>query len=445
MKKRKDISLTQKEKQTAHNIELRSDEIRDILGQFPGWFVRWGTIFVIGILLLIAIILSLFKFSDIQYAEVTLTTGQPPSDLEAQISGRIVRLMVKDNDSVQKGQVLGVIETPVNLEDLLLLKKHLGQELQMDNLYLHIEQIKMLELGGIQEEYAGFYKELINYRNFIDFDKYQQQIKLLRKKLISYQPYLTKLNEQEKLANLELKLESRQFVRDSLLFIQELISESQYDASYAKKISKQNELKEVQSKRNIANIEITGIETEISELDLNFKEGLILRKEELQKKYDQLKGAVALWENRHLIRAPFDGIVSFTEYWSENLFIQEDDVVMTVLPFKQQEIIGKITLDTRGAGKVKKGQSVFIELDNYPSLEYGLISAKVTSISEVPYNNKYYAEVKLDSTGLVTMYGLHVEFRQNMKGHAEIITNSRRLLERLLSPLKRTIERQKQL
>lgn len=102
---------------------------------------------------------------------------------------------------------------------------------------------------------------------------------------------------------------------------------------------------------------------------------------------------------------------------------------------KTSRTIGKLELPIRGSGKVKVGQSVNIKVDNYPYLEYGMLYGKIESISLVATDNNYSVEVSLPK-GLVSNYGKKLEFSQEMKRSAEIITEDLRLIERFLSPIR---------
>jgi len=64
----------------------------------------------------------------------------------------------------------------------------------------------------------------------------------------------------------------------------------------------------------------------------------------------------------------------------------------------------------------------------------------VNSISLVPAENRYTVEVSLVD-GLRTFYGIELEFTQEMQGTAEIITEKRRLLKRLVDPVKFIFEK----
>ena len=53
----------------------------------------------------------------------------------------------------------------------------------------------------------------------------------------------------------------------------------------------------------------------------------------------------------------------------------------------------------------------------------------------VPSGDAYVIEIEL-SNGLTTLYGKQLGFTQNMQGTAEIITDDRSLLSRIVSPFR---------
>jgi HlyD family secretion protein len=162
----------------------------------------------------------------------------------------------------------------------------------------------------------------------------------------------------------------------------------------------------------------------------------------LREAHEKLKGQIDIWENQYTLRSPFKGKVSFTKIWSENQHIEKSEVVMTVIPEMQGEIIGKIELSARGAGKIREGHKVIIQFDNYPFMEFGTVEGSIRSISLVPIDENYSAEIKLDSSLLITNYNRRLEFQQNMPGMAEIVTDERSLLDRIIDPFKSAFKKQ---
>ena len=93
-----------------------------------------------------------------------------------------------------------------------------------------------------------------------------------------------------------------------------------------------------------------------------------------------------------------------------------------------------------GSGKVKKGQTVNIKLEGFPYQEFGMLIGKVENISLTPRNNFYHVEVSL-TNGLTTSYNKKLEFKNEMSGVAEIITEDLRVIERLFHQLRSVVSK----
>lgn len=107
-------------------------------------------------------------------------------------------------------------------------------------------------------------------------------------------------------------------------------------------------------------------------------------------------------------------------------------VVVSALDSKNpSSLTGSVKLKMNYAGKVKVGQRVNLKFVSYPYLEYGTVKGVVSKVSTVPTSDFYELEVYLPDQ-LVSTYGRKFEFQQELKGTAEIITEERRLLDRIL-------------
>ena len=116
------------------------------------------------------------------------------------------------------------------------------------------------------------------------------------------------------------------------------------------------------------------------------------------------------------------------------------NTIFTIVPSETTKIIGKALLPLQGSGKVKIGQKVNIKFLGYPYMEYGMIRGIVRKISIVPDGDSYMVEIDLPE-GMVSNYGIEIEFTQEMKGTAEIITENLRIIERLLNPIKALLKK----
>lgn len=109
--------------------------------------------------------------------------------------------------------------------------------------------------------------------------------------------------------------------------------------------------------------------------------------------------------------------------------------VVVIADTKDPSILtGYVQLKTTSAGKIKVGQQVNLKFANYPYLQFGVVKGVVSRISAIPTGDSYPLEVNLPNQ-LISTFGKKFEFRQELKGTAEIITDEERLLTRILQPL----------
>jgi hypothetical protein len=88
-----------------------------------------------------------------------------------------------------------------------------------------------------------------------------------------------------------------------------------------------------------------------------------------------------------------------------------------------------------GIGKIGPGQPVNIKLSGYPYLQHGMLTGHIRSVSLVPEQEGYIAEIGLEK-GMLSSYSEQLKLVQEMDGTAEIITKEMRMIYRFINPLK---------
>jgi len=425
------------------SVELKSNNVQEILGHVPVWIVRWGISLVTAIVLVVLTGSWFYQYPDIVRAPVMVTTENPPSPVVAKTNGKIIALFVSDTQNVEQGQTLAVIQNPADFEQVFQLNEKLENN---RNRILDFSKHGIIEfqsnpdLGIVQTSYAKFLNNYSDYHYFIGLRYYQRKIKSLNKELEKYHVYYNRLYRQQNFLERELQLASRQFSRDSLLFAKQVIPDAEFDVAEAKLLQKKREFEQAWVNLSTTNIEISKLEQEILDIRQQYTD----KKKELElqliESFENLTASISTWDHQFILRSSSTGKVSFTKYWAKDQNVTEGDRVMTIIPEDAGKVIGKITLDMKRSGKVKQEQKVNIKFDNYPHLEYGMVEGVVNKISLIPAENRYTVEVSLVD-GLKTFYGIELEFTQEMQGTAEIITEKRRLLKRLVDPIKFIFEK----
>ncbi|MEO1031693.1 MAG: HlyD family efflux transporter periplasmic adaptor subunit, partial [Bacteroidota bacterium] len=153
------------------------------------------------------------------------------------------------------------------------------------------------------------------------------------------------------------------------------------------------------------------------------------------------KNAIKDWENRFVLKSNIDGKVSFLNYWAVNQTVNQADLIFIVIPEHNSSFIGKLNTPSQNSGKIKKGQKVNIKLENYPETEFGVLNGTIEHISIVPNSDGFYiVDVSLPNN-MMTSYNKTIEFKQEMRGAAEIITEDLRLIERFFYQFKSVLDR----
>lgn len=430
-----------KSEKEADNIEIRSEEVQEIMGTPPRWIVRWGVVVITGVVLVLLLGSYYYKYPDILLARVTIVSQNPPVSIIARSDGKLVEIFVNDKQKVKAGELLGIIENPANYADVYRLMNFLdsigGMFVQPGD-FVTLDLNRTYNLGQNHALYSSMVSLLRDYKTFVLYNPYDQRIKSLEKEVAGYQVLINRVRDQIGSLKEDYILASNQYHRDSMLHVNGVRSEVETEQSKQAMLKQLNTYQEAM--KNLANTQLI-----MDQKKLQIEEQKTLKTENenkllasIKEKYDNLVNQLIAWEQAFVLKTPIDGQVTFTNFWTKNQFVSEGNTVFTVVPEVEQEIIGKARVPVAGAGKVETGQRVNIKLDNFPYLEFGLLEGEVAGLSMVPVSSEqgsyYTAEIKLKNQ-LTTNTGRRLPFNQEMQGYAEIITKDRRLIERLVEPL----------
>ena len=155
-------------KQGKDDLNLRSDEVQEVLGSVPPWILRYGIAFL-GVTFFILLLCCYFiKYPEVISTEVAITTMSPPIRVRAHQSGRIHYLLGQGRQIVSKGQVIGVMEDPASYEDVrtlkLLMEKYRSGVCRIDTVRQMLSS-HSFTLGSIQLRHIQLLKALSYDRN----------------------------------------------------------------------------------------------------------------------------------------------------------------------------------------------------------------------------------------------------------------------------------------
>ena len=424
------------------DIELRSEEVQEILTKVPNWMIRWGnTLFLFLIVLLLALS-WLVKYPDIITSEAIITTKIPPQKEFASVTGKIDTLFVKDAQNVIEGETLAIIENTANYSDVFFLKSIIDTiKVQKIAFIFPIDKLPILFLGDIETSYAIFENSYIKYLLNKELDPFSNEENANRITTSELNRRLSNLQSQKALHKRELEFKQKDLERSKSLFEKGVISEKEYETKQLEYLQAVRNYKNMaaaisQVREAISNSKRTSKGTEIAHI----REEMTLLKNVIQS-FHQLKKSVKDWEMKYVLSSKINGKVSFLNYWSQHQTVNQGALVFTIIPNENAAFIAKLKTPAQNLGKVKIGQIVNIKLQNYPDYEFGVLKGTVHHISEISTKDGFYTiDVSLPEK-LRTSYNKEIEFKQEMRGTADIITEDLRLMQRFFYPFNKIMKR----
>ncbi|MFV8369604.1 HlyD family secretion protein [Flavobacterium sp. LB2R40] len=414
-------------------FELRSEEVQDILTRVPHWMIRWGTVLIFGIIVMLFFVCWFVKYPDIIITQVTITTNIPPEKLVAKTSGRIEAILIIDKSKVTANKPLAIIENPANYKDVYVLKNIL------DTININSKKndfpfglLRNAQLGDIESAFSTFHAAYITDKLNSDLHPFQIENKANNSESIQIRERLDLLQQQKNINESELQLQKNDVNRFEILFNKGVVSAQDFEnkklgylqaeKNYKSLLSSISQLKSslISNNRNSEGTRINGTKEEVN-----------LESNKIQSFY-QLKKIIKDWELAYVLKSSIEGQVSFLQIWTENQTITAGDNVFSIIPTIEKGYIGKLKAPALNSGKIKIGQDVNIRLANFPDSQFGMLNGKISNISLTPdKDGNLLIDVSL-SKKLKTSYHKTIPFQHEMTGSAEIVTEDLRLIERVL-------------
>jgi len=428
-----------------HQSFERTEEVRDIIDRMPYRTGRMVAILVTGLCALLLFFGWLIEYPETVSGPVTITSRQAPVRLVANVSGKL-HLLKSNGDSLLENDVIGFMDNPARLQDVLIVEKFVGAN-QLESIFERTGNLIFPEITALGELSSGYY----SFRNAVEkWDQYQSAKPYDKKRasLISLLKSQTELfdynRKQMDTKNHSLKLSKKTIHRDSILYGSSAIAELDLDRSAISYLGLLESAQAMGKEEASYRQQINDTKHKLQLLQVEQNEAGQKMRMDVIAGYNELVNNLRLWRQKYLFVAPFAGTLENLNFWHENDFLQAGTETFSVLP-ADNPLLGQVYLPSQGAGKVAVGQNVIIKLENYPYMEYGSVDGQVRSISTLTNQAEAITRQKNMHTYLVTVdlpkrlttnYGATLDFRYEIKGVAEIVTKRRRLLERLFDNLK---------
>ena len=413
-------------------LEGLSEETQDLFGRVPDDFNTKLTIMAAVVLLALVSACIFIKSPDIVISEVRIAGKIPPQVLRSKTSGKISLLVDNLPKHCRAGDYIACIDNPANAEDIRTLKQTLSSEISFDNNSFDLPDCRTLSLGELTSSFFSLERALLNYKNLTSLDnQYEFEMVSLQNQIakdsITLQYYEQLLDKNELL----LSMKSKEYAVDSVLLSRKALLETEKNHSLAEYIRIQKEVLSDINTLSITRQDIINCRSKLKELIWQYDQDKKKAYYDMLNSYNILMSEIKQWENMYVFSVDVDGVVEYANLIADNTFITAGEPVFTLI-VEDNEYYGTALLPHDGAGNVSIGQDVNIKVSAYPFEEHGLLKGRVTGVSKnYIADGGYLVYIQLPS-GLKSTNGELFSFAEAMTGRAEIITEEKRLIEKLL-------------
>ena len=445
-KKKKEEKKEERRKKI-NDLDERSDQVKEILGQAPNWVIQWGISVVFLIIIMFIVGSSLLSYNDIIPARVTITSENPPAHLTAKASGKLTSIFVEAGQKVEADEVLAVIENTANFDDIQLLKKTLEDfkpsESHFDS--LHYVLPSKLKLGSVQPAYNQFRAQYLTYLNYTIFSEDKNQAANIRLQLGRVRNRLRNSKNQLEIQKKELINAKNRYDKFKRLFGNGSVSEREYKDIENTYLGNQRSNEGLLSAIENDESSILTLKNNLRQASVGDRSSEISTDQNLEQSKQDLENQILQWEQQFVLKSPIKGEVTVFDIWSKYQNVNVGQDLFTVIPDKIEGIIGRVSFPVTNSGKIKVGQSVIIKLDSYPYQEWGSLSGEIINISGVPQLSPqggpamYVAYLRVDS--LSSSFEKPIDFKQEMEGTAEIVVEELTVMQRIFYQLREVFSR----
>lgn len=429
-----------------NDIQLRSEEVQEILSRPPHALIRSGII-IISVIIITSITFGFFfTYPDRVQGNVSVTSSAPPVWVIARSEGLLSELFCDDQQVVEKDEILAVIDNPASTDDVLRLSTLLQQTVFEENNVSYPEELitDRFEVGAIQQTYTQFILAAIAYRNFLQLNLTEKEQNIISQQLKNRKEYRSIVLRQIATKEKEVEIARSAYLRDKQLFNSQVLAESELEQAEQVLLSRQNELEQLKTTASVESIETSQLSGSLQKLSVQQQREKNQLYAELKSSMMELETALGNWQYNYLLKAPEAGKISFNGLWNVQQYISKDQKIMAVVPESPATLSGRMLMPVSGAGKVETGQLVLVKIDDFPYLEFGMLEGRVKKTSLVPDKQFYSVEIEFNR-GLTSTTGQTLQLQGELNGQAEIITNKRSLMTRILSPIFYQLNRSKSL
>lgn len=423
----------------------RSTVVQTFLSVRPPFAIRWGISIFFVLLVLLLVACWFIQYPDLVYAKAKLTGQNTPVELLARTDGRLVNLPMSNNQPVQKGDLIALLESRADFAsvvavqqcmDSLLTMPHQQGQTDIDSLHIFLQAVPPHVMGELQPAMQTFVQAFIVYSNYGPKGFYTRKLLLLQKDLEHIHKAISILQQQKGLANEDVALFQETFNANEKLARQQVLAPFEYRAEKGKLVQKKMSLPQIDASIENAAAQILEKNKEIATLQNEVEVQEKLYANAAKTFYNE----ILAWRFKYVVEAPVSGQLRYAAYYQVSQQVKAGQPLFFIAP-PNSTYYAEAIIPQYNFGKVAIGQQVILKLPAYPSPQFGTLSGIVSDINEMPTDSGFLAKIILKAP-LTTSYNKPIFYRDGLVAQAEVVVENMTVIERLLYTLRNAFQRQ---
>jgi len=410
---------------------VHSDDMQDIITTVPSWILRWGITLFFCVLLLIVGLSALIRYPDIVKATLKINSPNTPKPIQSKIQGKLVKILVKENENVKTGQLLAYIESTANHNEvinLLSMLKQIQKDVQLNRSLAgtFLNGANITQLGELQASYQTFFQEYLLFQSSTNNGFYLKKKAYLQKDLIDLNQQKLQINDEKVLQQRDYTLAEQEFHIYEKLVQEKAGSASELRNEESKYLAKKTLLVQTDASLVSANTNLSSKQKEILELENQ----IVQEKSKFLQALYNLISQIDDWANKYILTASQNGKLIYAGVVQENQEVIPNQEVFYINS-GNEHFFGEMEIPQDNMGKVKEGQEVLVKLKGYPFEEYGMIRGTIKYIADVPYKDSVFmskVDFKIKNSSDLKR---PIHLKQGMMADAEIVTQDATILQRI--------------
>ncbi|MCF2488351.1 HlyD family secretion protein [Dyadobacter sp. CY347] len=349
---------------------------------------RSHLVYQLLMLIMIVAFFSLFLISvDVSVKSTgIIRSSDDRNEIKALVSGRLDSIFVSENQRVVKGQTLLKIEAEILKEQNQLVraqKEDFGNQIKDLNVLLHLSRTNnWSKKPGLS---SGLYKQ--------DFALFWQKITDAKTTLLTVE---------------------KDFVRNKKLYEVKAISEAEFDKALLLHSTATNKIKTIMEE------EEARWESELTQLQMKSRELNSQNKQYLREK------------DYYVVKAPISGTIQQLKGLQPGSIVAANEFLAEISP--DEQMVAEMYVLPKDIGLIQPGTTSRLQVDAYNYNQWGLVTGKVTSISNDVYTNGketpfFKVRCKLDQNSLRLRNGYVGKLKKGMTLQARFLVTERTLFQ----------------